>query len=102
MSPLQQRIVRLVAQIPHGNVASYGEIATAAGNPRGARAVVWALRICPEPLPWHRVVRRDGSIGLPDADGGALQRTLLAEEGVEFDLAGRVIATQRWIPPTVA
>lgn len=101
MSPLQRRILAVVTRIPRGRVAGYGEIAAAAGNPRGARAVVWALRIDGVDVPWHRVVRRDGSIGLPDADGGALQRRLLSEEGVEFDVADRVVAEQRWIPPAV-
>ena len=88
MDPFFQQVYELTARIPAGRVVSYGQIARMLGNPRGARAVGWAMRRCPEQLPWHRVVRMDGSI----AGGGheAVRRTLLEAEGVTFLPDGRV------------
>ena len=74
--------------IPPGRVMSYGQIAALAGNPRMARQVGWAMHDCPPDVPWHRVVRRDGSIATGDAE---TQRALLRAEGVEFDGNGRVL-----------
>nr|WP_205827308.1 MGMT family protein [Microbacterium excoecariae] len=57
--------LRLVAEIPYGETASYGEIAARAGRPRAARAVGTACRFTPITLvvPAHRVIRSDGSVG---------------------------------------
>lgn len=89
------QVYELVARIPAGRVASYGQLALMLGRPRGARAVGWAMRACPEELPWQRVVREDGSI----APGGLgeLRRARLEDEGVPFGADGRVdMARCRW------
>ena len=57
-----QQVYDIVAQIPKGQALSYGQIAQMLGRPRAARMVGWAMRRCPEELPWHRVVKADGSI----------------------------------------
>lgn len=77
-----QQVYAIVAQIPKGQALSYGQIAQMLGRPRAARMVGWAMRRCPEELPWHRVVKVDGSI----AGGGQseLRRALLEGEGVPF------------------
>jgi len=67
-------------------VATYGQIAGMAGNPRGAREVVRVLNT-QKNLPWHRVLAAGGRITLP-GPGGALQRELLAAEGVRFNTDG--------------
>jgi methylated-DNA-protein-cysteine methyltransferase-like protein len=68
-------VLRRVRRIPPGFVRSYGDIAP--GAPRFAGAV---LARCDDPdVPWHRVVRADGSLAK-----GAVQRTLLEAEGVPF------------------
>lgn len=86
---LYTRILELVASIPPGRVATYGEIAAAAGNLRASRAVVWALRSAPSgSLPWHRVVNRKGRIS--SHENPDLQRVLLESEGVEFDAGGTI------------
>ena len=81
-------VYALVAQIPPGFVASYGQLARMLGAPRAARQVGWAMRKCPDELPWQRVVKADGSI----AGGGyaELRRALLEAEGVPFLPDGRV------------
>jgi len=83
-----QRVYKLVAMVPKGKVTTYGEIARALGNPRGARTVGWAMRHCPDGLPWQRVVRADGSV----AGGGVAgqRRVMLEGEGVAFTVEGCV------------
>ncbi len=92
MKTLHQRIIEAVQQIPHGTVATYGMIATIAGNPRAARQVVRALHTSSEKenLPWHRVVNREGRISLKPGRGYELQKALLEKEGVAFGLADRI------------
>src|SRR5579864_3669586 len=53
-----------IRTIPKGKVATYGDVARAAGFPGRARQVVWALRGA-RGLPWHRVVGAGGKIMLP-------------------------------------
>jgi len=83
-----QRVYALVATVPRGRVTSYGEIARALGNPRGARTVGWAMRNCPEGLPWQRVVMADGTI--TGGDFATQRRAMLEEEGIAFTDDGRV------------
>jgi methylated-DNA-protein-cysteine methyltransferase related protein len=76
-----QRTVRL---IPRGKVASYGDVAAAAGYPGTARQVAWALRgNGPGDIPWQRVIGSGGRILLP-GESGLHQRLLLELEGVQF------------------
>ena len=95
MQSFFEQVYQIVSQIPSGRVVSYGQIASLLGNPRAARQVGWALRCCPDALPWQRVVMADGSI-----TGGAyseLRRALLEKEGVRFLPDGRVDMAQcRW------
>ena len=80
------RIYRAVQQIPRGRVATYGQIATMAGNGNAARAVGNALHINPAPgvIPCHRVVNARGRLAPGFAFGGEdEQRRLLEAEGVE-------------------
>ncbi len=72
-----------VRRVPEGKVATYGDIAYAAGYPGAARQVAWALHISSTGLPWHRIVGADGKILLP-GEGGFEQRMRLRAEGVEF------------------
>ncbi|MBQ8503837.1 MAG: MGMT family protein [Clostridia bacterium] len=82
-----RKIYEVVKKIPLGKVASYGQVAFAAGNPRWSRVVGYALHVNPEPgvIPCHRVVRKDGRVADSFAFGGAnVQRDLLLSEGVIF------------------
>ncbi len=88
-----QLIYDIVRRIPKGKVATYGQIATLAGNPRLARVVGYALHVNPEPMiiPCHRVVNREGYTSGSFAFGGKnAQGDLLRSEGVETDNEGRV------------
>ncbi len=85
-----ERVYAVVRSIAPGEVVSYGQVAFLAGNPRMARQVGWALHVCPENVPWHRVVRKDGSLPVFSQEGSDRQRNLLLQEGVLFDEKGRV------------
>lgn len=90
---LWDRIFRVVAMIPAGKVATYGQIAEAAGLPRQARLVGYALNSLDHDteLPWHRVINAQGRSSLDDLSGAAaVQRALLEQEGVVFSATGRV------------
>lgn len=62
-SPFARKVLKVTAQIPYGEVSSYGEVAEHAGSPRGARAAGNALNSNPVPLvvPCHRVVPASGN-----------------------------------------
>jgi methylated-DNA-[protein]-cysteine S-methyltransferase len=76
----------LSADVPWGEVVTYGELAAMAGRPRAARATGSAMRNNPVPfvIPCHRVVAAGNKIG--GYGGGrnavALKRSLLEREGV--------------------
>jgi len=88
------KVYEIVKKIPCGRVASYGQIARAAGSPRASRAVGYALHVNPEPgaaIPCHRVVNREGRLAPAFAFGGTdAQKRLLESEGVFVDASGYV------------
>jgi len=74
-----------VAQVPRGRVTTYSAVAKYLGNPRGSRAVGWAMRQCPYSLakiPCHRVIKADGSIGGFGQEGARMKISLLRKEGI--------------------
>jgi len=79
------QVYRIVAGIPWGRVTTYGRIARAIGDVRGARMVGWALMRAPPELPCQRVVNRNGELtggwhfGHPD-----VMKSLLLAEGIPF------------------
>jgi len=80
-----QRIYQVVKHIPPGQVASYGQVAKAAGLFRGARLVGWALRALPPgtDVPWQRVINQKGLITILNPHfSQVLQKELLQKEGV--------------------
>ena len=105
-SSAYQRIYRVVRRIPRGRVATYGQVAQLAGLRGHARQVGYALHALPdsEPLPWQRVVNAQGAVSLRSrTDNDRLQRLLLEDEGIKFDLKGRIDLTRyRWRPRSQA
>ena len=88
MNPFYRQVYETVKKIPHGKVISYGQIARILGRPRAAREVGRAMRICPEHIPWQRVVMADGTVtGGMFAD---MRKGMLEAEGVTFLPDGRV------------
>ena len=88
-----KKIYEAVCKIPEGKVATYGQIARMAGNPRWARVVGYALHVNPAPgiIPCHRVVNREGKVAESFAFGGGnIQRQMLEQEGVVFETDGYI------------
>ena len=92
MTDCTRRIVEQILAVPKGRVCSYGGIALKSGLPNGARQVVRVLHSLSEKcgLPWHRIIRRDGSIALGEGEGREVQTALLRAEGVEISSGGKV------------
>lgn len=93
MGKFKERVYESVRKIPLGKVASYGEVARAAGSPKACRAVGNILHKNPLPgiIPCHRVVHSNGKCAAAFAFGGeGQQRELLENEGVLFTSDGRV------------
>ncbi len=87
-----EKIYKVVKRIPYGKVATYGQIAMLAGNPRWSRVVGYALHVNPDPdsIPCFRVVNRFGEPSPAFAFGGKNTQIMLLEgEGVQF-IDGRV------------
>lgn len=103
-----QRILAAIRAIPKGEVAGYGEIARRAGLPGRARLVARLLSQNEDrKLPWHRVLRSDGRIALPEGSKGYREQCQrLRAEGLRVE-GGRVIGVraaatldaQIWGPP---
>jgi|SRR5215218_3943680 len=77
LTPAQRRarVIARIKEVPEGFVRAYGDVSP--GAPRFAGTV---LAGCDDPdVPWHRIVRADGSLAK-----GERQRRLLEEEGVPF------------------
>lgn len=91
VSPLYQRIYKLVRQIPPGYVTSYGQLGRLAGCT--ARTVGFAMAALPagHDVPWQRVVNSQGRVSpRRDGDGNLLQQELLRAEGIRFDASQRI------------
>ena len=94
MDPFARDVFAIVRAVPAGRVTTYGAIAEAIGQPRGARRVGWVLnksfRVLP-PVPAHRVVNRlgllSGAVHFPEEHSMA---ALLAAEGVVTE-GGRIV-----------
>jgi methylated-DNA-protein-cysteine methyltransferase related protein len=88
----------VIAMIPRGRVATYGQIADLAGLPGHARQVGYALHSLgpASAVPWQRVVNAQGRSSLAD---GERQHARLRAEGVEIDARGRVdLRRFAWTP----
>jgi methylated-DNA-protein-cysteine methyltransferase-like protein len=96
------RVYGLVARIPEGKVATYGQLAAMLGNPLTARQVGYAMNAAPEclQLACHRVVNKKGEMQSGNVFGGAeRQRQSLEMEGVIFLENGCVDAKKcMWRP----
>ncbi len=83
---LARQILQVIALIPYGKVASYGQIARMAGLPKHARLVGYLLKHLDSAadIPWHRVINSQGKISLSklNESGESIQRSKLVAEGV--------------------
>ena len=85
MNSTYEKIYEVVKRIPYGSVATYGQVAKIAGNPRWSRVVGYALHVNPDPdnIPCFRVVNRFGEPSKAFAFGGMnMQIQMLEAEGI--------------------
>ncbi len=102
--PRWKKIHAVVRRIPKGRVATYGQVAALAGMAGHARQVGYALHALDyeDAVPWQRVVNARGEVS-PRSEPGweQIQRQLLEQEGVHFDLRGRIdLKRFAWKRPT--
>lgn len=106
-------VYRIVRSIPAGRVLTYGDIGQMIPPPAGielpayarvrARWVGYAMRDCPDDIPWQRVVNAQGAVSPRPGLGAKVQRTLLEEEGVRFQENGRIdLEHYRWRPKALS
>ena len=87
MGAFTKSVIFLTKQVPRGKVASYGQIASLAGKPHGARGVGWILNSCAEThdLPWQRIINSKGKISFSKrTDQYRKQKALLIREKIKF------------------
>ncbi|MCL2231268.1 MAG: MGMT family protein [Treponema sp.] len=91
MTENTRKIIEQILMVPKGKVCSYRDVALKAGIPNGARQTVRTLHSMSEKfnLPWYRIIRCDGTIGL-EGEGRTLQIKLLKKEGVKVSKEGKV------------
>ncbi len=92
-----RKVYEVVAKIPAGKVATYGQIAEMLDDPSAAREVGYAMSRVPasHKLPCHRVVNRTGALAPEYAFGGqAKQRAMLEAEGITFISGDRIDMTR--------
>ncbi|MCL2038081.1 MGMT family protein [Candidatus Saccharibacteria bacterium] len=98
-SNFSQRVCGLVAQIPHGRVMTYGDIATLCGHPNAARIVGGIAHFGDPDLPWQRVVNRFGGLASGYYGGKRGQQKDLEAEGVPIeDFKIIDFEERRWLP----
>lgn len=100
----RERVFAIIAEIPRGRVATYGQIAKMLGQPKCARAVGNALHQNRDPVkvPCHRVVNRNGELAVNFGMGGAaVQKERLLAEGVTV-IDGKVdVVKYQWDPEKI-
>ena len=97
-----EAVLAVVADIPRGKLATYGQVALLAGWPGRARQVGWALSGLPSgtPLPWHRVVNAQGYIPSKGREVSAIEQIRrLRKEKINVDDLGNLdLEAHRWRP----
>ncbi|HLP44091.1 MAG TPA: MGMT family protein [Candidatus Nanoarchaeia archaeon] len=95
----KEKIYNIAAKIPKGKVATYGQLATIAGNPQASRVVGLSMKTNPDmnTVPCHRVVASDGKLtGYAFGKGIVTKKEKLLEEGVVFKGDRVDLAISKW------
>ena len=95
----EDKIYTVMANIPFGYVASYGQVAAMAGLASNARLVGRLLKLMPKDsvIPWHRVINSQGKISFPEGSPQYLkQHQLLQSEGIIFKNGKVNMRIYRW------
>ena len=101
-----QKVYLKVSKIPHGKIATYGQIADLIYAYGNARQVGWALQRLklPSTIPWHRVINSKGEISMSLSRKGTdwIQKELLIKEGIKFNSKMKIdIKKYLWRPKEI-
>ena len=80
----REHVYGIVSGIPEGRVMTYGQIAAICGQPRAARIVGGIAHYGDTYLPWHRVLKKDGSLAEGYPGGTEGHKQALEAEGVKI------------------
>lgn len=98
-NPFRKRVLAIVGAVPKGRVVTYGQVATLAGKPHGAREVGWIAHAGGPGLPWQRVVNSAGGLATGYTGGQEGHRRALRRDGVHLGPDGRVdLRRHLWWP----
>lgn len=81
-SNFRTKIEHLMAQVPYGQVTTYGDLAGLAGHANASRIVGGIAHYGDTSLPWHRLVNRFGGLASGYHGGREVQQRLLEQEGI--------------------
>lgn len=94
------QVYELVCEIPRGKVMTYGGVASHIPQPAGidplaykkirARWVGYAMKSCPDDVPWWRVINSKGQISVREGHGPQIQPLMLEGEGIVMDEKDRI------------
>lgn len=99
----RQRIEQLMAQVPYGQVTTYGDLAAFAGSAYASRIVGGIAHYGDSELPWHRLVNRFGGLASGFPGGREVQEQLLAAEGITCtNLVVDNFKELRWRPASLS
>lgn len=95
--PFKDAVARLVRSVPAGMVTTYGDVAAQLGHPRAARQVGGSAHYGDPSVPWHRLVRSNGSLAEGYPGGSQEQALVLGAEGVACeDGVVKEFVQRRW------
>jgi methylated-DNA-protein-cysteine methyltransferase-like protein len=98
-SSFRDKIYKLIAQVPRGRVATYGDLAALAGHANASRIVGGIAHFGDIDLPWHRLVNRFGGLASGFHGGREVQAQLLKQEGIKCtNYIVDDFKEKRWIP----
>lgn len=92
-------VYKIVEKIPKGKVATYGQVARLAGNPKSSRAVGMCMKTNPfaPRVPCHRVVGSTGAlVGFSAGMGVKTKKEMLVAEGVQFKKNNVDLPMSQW------
>jgi methylated-DNA-protein-cysteine methyltransferase-like protein len=98
-SAFRDKVYLLMAQVPAGQVTTYGDLAGLAGHAAASRIIGGIAHYGPAELPWHRLVNRFGGLAAGFHGGREAQQQLLEQEGVRCtDFIVDDFKERRWHP----
>jgi methylated-DNA-[protein]-cysteine S-methyltransferase len=103
MNTFTDAVREVVAAIPKGKVATYGQVAALAGKPNAARAVgmIMSQNKDTKAVPCHRVVGSGGKLtGYAYGDGTSTKKEILSKEGVQFAGERVKLTESQWQTPS--